>query len=116
MERNIAIMLGSIPQCRPLAVPIANFASRTFSKIGTKRSRSQSYPMDDRKRSDNTGSVPNSNMESFGKKSGVESTHAPNSSHGHSDSQDAMFERTFAALPSPSQENILPPNRGPHAV
>jgi hypothetical protein len=33
MERNIAILLGSIPQCRPLVVPVSNYTKTTWSRI-----------------------------------------------------------------------------------
>lgn len=33
MERNLAILLGSIPQCRPLVVPVSNYTKATWSRI-----------------------------------------------------------------------------------
>lgn len=47
MERNIAIMLGSIPSLRPLATPFINLMSRTFSGLTSsiKKSQTGSYEM-----------------------------------------------------------------------
>jgi len=45
MERNIAIMIGSIPSLRPLMTPFINLMSRTFSGLvfSTKKSQTESY-------------------------------------------------------------------------
>lgn len=45
MERNIAIMIGSIPFLRPLVTPFVNLTSRTFSGLifSTKKTQTESY-------------------------------------------------------------------------
>ncbi len=47
MERNIAIMIGSIPSLRPLVTPFVNLMSRTFSGsiFSTKKSQTGTYEL-----------------------------------------------------------------------
>ena len=46
MERNIAIIIGSIPSVRPLAVLVAMLTSRTFSKMTfSKKITTRNYEM-----------------------------------------------------------------------
>lgn len=51
MERNIAIMIGSIPALNPLAAPTSRFLKDTFGSSKSRLARSQSYQL-----SDNPGS------------------------------------------------------------
>ncbi|KAJ5986614.1 hypothetical protein N7451_010979 [Penicillium sp. IBT 35674x] len=41
MERNIAMMIASVPALRPLAGPIANLTSQTMSYLGVRSSKTQ---------------------------------------------------------------------------
>jgi hypothetical protein len=45
MERNVAMMIASVPPLRPLAAPFLRITSQTFSYL-RKGTSSQSYPMD----------------------------------------------------------------------
>jgi hypothetical protein len=41
MERNIAMMIASVPALRPLAGPVANLTSQTMSYLGVRSSKTQ---------------------------------------------------------------------------
>ena len=64
MERNLAIMFGSIPALRTLVTPITRLTSRTFSGsiFSSKKSQAESYdmgtgPRQTRKNTSELGSV-----------------------------------------------------------
>jgi len=51
MERNIAIMIGSIPSLRSLVTPFVNLMSRTFSGsiFSTKKSQTGTYELESKR-------------------------------------------------------------------
>lgn len=108
MERNIAIMIGSIPQCRPLVMPFASFANRTFSKMTGSRSsgsKGGSYAMSDRKRTDGTGGSERT-ARSAGTQEFVRTEEFANKSVGSDYNVEVGREQSRAS--GGSRENILP--------
>ena len=95
MERNIAIMIGSIPSMRPLAGPVAKFTSRTFTKMtSSKKSTTRSYEMHGGKGSKLSGPH-----------FGIDGLKDSQSFSGHYNTKDSQ---TSAMRSTVSEERMLP--------